>query len=48
VVHTINHLGRRIEVRTLDLAGEPTQVLAQIAGLARRIETLQHAAQIAA
>jgi len=48
VVHTINHIGHRIEVRTLDLAGEPTKIVAQIAALARRIETLEQAAEVAA
>ena len=48
VVHTIRHLGHQIEIRTLELAGEPTQILAQIATLARRIEDLQREAQLAA
>ena len=38
--HTVRHAGKRLEVATLDLAGRPTEVLAQISALAQRIKLL--------
>ena len=40
VVHHIVHLGKRIEVRTLDLAGTPAQMLGQIEVIARRVRDM--------
>lgn len=38
--HTVRHLGKRLHVRTLDLAGNPGQVLSQIHLLANEIREL--------
>jgi 5-methylcytosine-specific restriction enzyme subunit McrC len=40
-VHTIVHLGKRIEIVTLDLRGPPDEVLAQARGVAQRVRRMR-------
>lgn len=39
-VHTVKHAGKRLHVVTLDLAGDPPAVLAEIEALASQIQAL--------
>lgn len=39
-IHQVVHLGRRLELATLDLAGTPADVLAQISEVAKRIKEM--------
>jgi hypothetical protein len=40
VVHEVVEVGKRLEVVTLDLSGNPDEILEQVAGVARRILTM--------
>lgn len=40
VVHEVCHVGKRIEVTTLDLSGKPKDILASVADIANRIKCL--------
>lgn len=40
-IHDVAHLGKKLEVRTLDLTGRPAEILTQIAVLAERIRELR-------
>jgi hypothetical protein len=43
-VHRVVHLGKTLEVRTLDLEGPPEEILAAIAEIAVRIRQMRRAA----
>jgi len=40
VEHTVVHAGKRLEVTTVDLAGSPKQILADVARIAERVKAL--------
>ncbi len=47
VTHAIVHLGKRIEVRTLDLSGAPDQILGQIGHIADRVRAISSSPHLA-
>ena len=43
IIHEVRHVGKRIEVATLDLSGKPKDILTSVAGVATRVKALRNA-----
>ena len=40
-VHTIRHVGKRLQIMAVDLSGSPQQILTEVAKIANRIRSIR-------